>query len=162
MFVRKKKNPSGIISIQIIDKSLGKYKVLKTVGSSSDEKDIENLYQQGKKWIEARLCKRDMFLEKTKEQEEKQVTEYLLSNVENILLNGTQLVLNKVFNLVGFDKIDDEILRHLIISRICQPRSKVATVDYLKSYFYPDIELYKIYRYLDKLHDTQREKVQQI
>jgi len=37
MFIRKKKNPSGVISIQIIDKSLGKYKVIRTIGSSSDE-----------------------------------------------------------------------------------------------------------------------------
>jgi transposase len=64
--------------------------------------------------------------------------------------------------LIGFDRIDDEILKHLVVSRICQPRSKVATVDYLKSYFDEDIELHRIYRYLDKLHDTQKEEVQQI
>ncbi|GHT24772.1 hypothetical protein AGMMS4957_18350 [Bacteroidia bacterium] len=40
--------------------------------------------------------------------------------------------------MVGFDKIDDEILKHLVVSRICQPRSKVATVDYLKSYYDED------------------------
>ncbi|GHT43266.1 hypothetical protein AGMMS49965_16730 [Bacteroidia bacterium] len=67
-----------------------------------------------------------------------------------------------MFQLVGFDKIDDEILKHLVVSRICQPRSKVATVDYLKSYYDEDVELHKIYRYLDKLHDKQKDKVQQI
>jgi hypothetical protein len=72
----------------------------------------------------------------------------LLSNVENILLNGTQLILNEVFNLVGFDAIDDDILRHLVIAHLCQPTSKAGTVDYLKSYFDEDLELHKIYRYL--------------
>jgi transposase len=48
------------------------------------------------------------------------------------------------------------------VSRICCPRSKVATVDYLKSYFDEDIELHKIYRYSDKLHGTRQDKVQQI
>ena len=38
--------------------------------------------------------------------EERQVTEYLLSNVENILLNGVQLILNNVFKLIGFDLIE--------------------------------------------------------
>jgi len=94
--------------------------------------------------------------------EEKQVTDYLLDNIENILLNGTQLILNEVFKLVGFDAIDDDILKHLVIARLCQPTSKAGTVDYLKSYFDEDVELNKIYRYLDRLHNTQQEKIQQI
>jgi transposase len=40
--------------------------------------------------------------------------------------------------------------------------SKSATVDYLKSYFDEDLQLYKIYRYLDKLYNTQQEQIQQI
>jgi len=36
MYIRKKNNKSGIISIQVIDKSSGKYKVVKTIGSSSN------------------------------------------------------------------------------------------------------------------------------
>lgn len=162
MFVRKKNNKSGIVSIQIIDKSNGIYRVVKTIGSSSDTSEVELLYQQGKKWISSHLGERDIFTEQNREQEEKQVTDYFLSNIENILLNGTQLILNPVFKSIGFDKIDDDILKHLVVSRICQPRSKVATVDYLKSYFDEDIELHKIYRYLDKLYDTQKEAIQQI
>jgi transposase len=50
----------------------------------------------------------------------------------------------------------------LVVSRICQPRSKVATVDYLKSYFDEDVDLNKLYRYLDKLNDTQKDKIQEI
>ena len=162
MFVRKKKNPSGIISIQIIDKSQGKYKVVKTIGSSSDEHEIANFYQQGKKWISVRTGSPDMFAHHEQQFEEKQVTDYLLGNIENILLNGTQLILNQVFQLTGFDSIDDDILKHLVTVRLCQPASKSGTVDYLKSYFDEDIELHKIYRYLDRLHNTQQEQIQQI
>ncbi|GAB6013607.1 IS1634 family transposase [Viscerimonas tarda] len=162
MFVRKKKNRSGTTSVVIVAKGNGKTNYVKTIGTSSDESEIERLYQQGKKWLSAYLGERDMFAEHTRQQEEKQVTEALLSNIENILLNGTQLILNHVFQLAGFDRIDDEILKHLVVSRICHPRSKVATVDYLKSYFDEDVELHKIYRYLDKLHDTQKDTVQQI
>ena len=43
MFIRKKKNKSGLISVQVIDKSSGKYKMLKTVGSSADPDKIEML-----------------------------------------------------------------------------------------------------------------------
>jgi hypothetical protein len=162
MFVRKKKNPSGIVSIQIIDKSKGNYLVVKTIGSSSDASTIESMYLQGKKWISSYLGEQDIFELHDKAIEEKQVTEYLLSNVENILLNGTQLILNNVFKLTGFDLIEDEIFRQLVIARLSQPMSKAATVEYLKSHFDEDAQLYRIYRYLDKLYNSQQEKIQQI
>ena len=114
------------------------------------------------KWIVAHSGVQDMFLLNERQREEKQVTDHLLDNIENILLNGTQLILNQVFKLIGFDAIDDDILKHLVIARLCQPSSKAGTVDYLKSYFDEDVELHKIYRYLDRLHNTQQEKIQQI
>jgi hypothetical protein len=52
------------------------------------------------------------------------------------------------------------MLKHLVVSRICQPQSKVATVNYLKSYF--DEDLNKIYRYLDKLSDSQKDKIKEL
>ena len=162
MFVRKKKNRSGTTSIVVVDKRKGMFRELKTIGVSSDETEIADFYQQGKKWIATQCGDRDMFVEAEKEWEEKHVVEYLLSNVENILLNGAQLILNQVFKLIGFDAIDDDILKHLVIARLCQPSSKSGTVDYLKSYFDEDVELHKIYRYLDRLYNTQQEKIQQI
>lgn len=40
--------------------------------------------------------------------------------------------------------------------------SKVATVEYLKSYFDEDVQLHNIYRYMDRLYNTQQEKIQKI
>lgn len=48
MFVRKKPNKSALISIQIMDKSSGKYVVRETVGSSDDPQEIEQLVKKGK------------------------------------------------------------------------------------------------------------------
>ena len=162
MYVRKKKNRSGSTSVVIVDKSSGKIRYLKTIGIGSDEQDISDLIIQGKKWIASRKGEQDMFLLNEQQREEKLATDYLLNNIENILLNGTQLILNQAFKTVGFDVIDDDILKHLVTARLCQPSSKAGTVDYLKSYFDEDVELHKIYRYLDRLHNTQQEKVQQI
>ena len=96
---------------------------------------------------------------KGKEVEE---TERFLSNIDNVLINGTQLLLDQVYNSIGFNRIPDEILRHLVIARVSQPRSKLATVDYLKSYYDEDVDLNHIYRYMDKLYNTQMELAQQI
>lgn len=72
------------------------------------------------------------------------------------------MILDKVFHISGFDAIEDNILRQLVIARLSQPMSKSATVDYLKSYFDEDVQLYKIYRYLDKLYNWQQEQIQNI
>lgn len=162
MFVRKKKNPSGNVSVQIIDKSKGRYFVIKTIGSSADPLTIESLFVKGKQWINNHLGEQDIFEVYDKEVEERQVAEYLLSNIENILLNGVQIILKEVFKLTGFDAIEDTIFRQLVISRLSQPMSKASTVEYLKSHFDEDAQLHRIYRYLDKLYNTQQEKIQQI
>jgi len=145
-----------------VDKSNGKIRYLKTIGVSSNEETIAVLYRQGKEWIADYDGSVDMFVHQARMEEEKELTEHLLSNVENILLNGTQLILNRVFKTIGFDAVDDEILKHLVISRLCQPSSKTGTVEYLKSYFDEDLKLHKIYRYLDKVSSSLKEAIQQI
>jgi esterase/lipase superfamily enzyme len=155
MFIRKKKNRSGSTSVVVVDKSGGRFRELRTIGVSSDVESISKFYRIGQEWIAEQTGEQDMFVAHEHRLEEIQVTDYFLSNIENILLNGTQLILNKVFSFVGFDAIDDEILKHLVVARLCQPSSKAGTVDYLNSYFDEDIKLHKIYRYLDRLHSTQ-------
>ena len=162
MYVRKKPNRSGSTSVVIVEKRNGKSHYLKTIGVSSDPVEIDNLYLQGKRWVAEQTDGRDMFLEQVRQEEEKLVVEGLLNKIEHILINGTQLILNPVYQNIGFDKINDNVLKHLVVSRICQPQSKVATSDYLKSYFDEDVDLNKIYRYLDKLSDTQKDKIQEI
>ena len=54
MFVRKKVNKSGVISVQVIEKRLGKSILLKTVGSSSGLKEITSLVAAGKRFIAER------------------------------------------------------------------------------------------------------------
>jgi DNA-binding protein len=117
---------------------------------------------EGNRWVRLHCRGRDIFNEATGETEEKQATEHLLFNMESILLNGPQLILEHVFRLIGFEAIDDEVLKHLVTSRISRPSSKSGTVEYLKSYFDEDVELHKIYRYSDKLHKTRREKIREI
>ena len=95
MFIRKKKNRSGSTSVIVVDKSKGRFNEVKTIGVSSDEKTIDELYRQGKKWIAVHTVKQDMFAIAEQKLEEKQVTDYLLNNIENILLNGTQLILDQ-------------------------------------------------------------------
>lgn len=162
MFVRKKKNRSGTTSVVVVSKHHGKFKELITIGVSSDSSQIEYFTIQAKKWIDTQMGSRDIYQDSTLADEERQLTEVFLSRIENVLLNGVQYLLDKVYRSIGFDRISDDILRHLVIARLSQPMSKLATVDYLKNHFDEDIHLYKVYRYLDKLYKSQQELIQKI
>ena len=144
MFVRKKKNRSGSTSVVIVNKDSGKSQYVKTIGISSDAQKINELYSQGKEYIHSVGVQMDLFISYDQQVREEELTDAFLSNIENVLLNGTQLILERLYNRIGFDKVDDNILKKLVIARLSQPLSKAATVDYLKSHFAEDINLVKI------------------
>src|SRR5688500_8861071 len=128
MFVRKKPNPSGVISIQIIDKSSGKYEVFRTVGSSADPAEIDLLVKKAKLEI----------LEHTKQttlpfdqQAELEFADTFINHIDSLELVGPELLLGKIFDEIGFNAVQDELFRHLVITRLVYPVSKLKTVDYL-------------------------------
>lgn len=163
MFIRKKKNRSGSISVVVVDKHGGKFKELHTVGIAHSEEEALRLIAKGKKWIDTHLgIQRIDFDGADKKADELTLAERFLDQVDSVLLNGAKLILDKVYDSVGFDRIPDNVLRSLVVARLCQPMSKMATVDYLKSHFDEDVDLNKIYRYLDKLYNTQKGEVQRI
>ena len=163
MFVRRKKNRSGTTSVVVVDKHGGKFKELHTVGVANDEQEVAALCEKGKKWIKSHLGILELDFESadSKALEEERATA-VLDNIDAILLNGAKLILDKVYDSIGFNRIGDSVLRNLVAARLCQPMSKMATVEYLKSHFDEDVSLSKIYRYLDKLYNTQQEAVQRI
>ena len=75
---------------------------------------------------------------------------------------GLLLILDRTFDRIGFNRIDDEVFRKLVKARLAYPTNKAATVEYLKNHFDEDVNLSKIYRYLDKLSDHQHDIVQDI
>ncbi|ROT09337.1 IS1634 family transposase [Lepagella muris] len=163
MFVRKKKNRSGSTSIVIVDKRGGRFKELHTVGIANGDGDIAALMDKGRKWIdEYNGVRRIDFEGIDRKTAEISDAEHFLNNIDSVLLNGAKMILDKVYDSIGFNCITDNILRQLVIARLCQPMSKMATVEYLKSHFDEDVNLSKIYRYLDKLYNTQQDTVQRI
>ena len=156
MFVRKKNNKSGLVSIQIIDKSSGKYKVLKTIGSSKEPLAIEKLAEQGQEWIDNYLGILEFDFDNI------EATEQFIGNIEQITIAGTELLLGRIFDEIGFNKIEEKLFRVLVLSRIIYPVSKLKTTDLLAKYQDITLKVQNIYRYLDKLYTSQKEQIQQI
>ena len=156
MFVRKKPNKSGVISIQIIDKSSGNYKLIKTIGSSSDSKTIEALFLEGKRWIDNYTGQQELDFSQN------DYANTISKQITSIKTAGIELLITKLFNEIGFNKLNSEIFRLLIISRLSNPSSKLKTIEYLEQYHNINIGKDQIYRYLDKLYKEQKELIQQI
>lgn len=161
MFVRKKKNKSGVISIQIIDKSTG-YKVFKTVGSSKNPKLIDQLVIKAWDIIKCNKGKQPkLFSFKTSS--ELAIEEFLkqFSN-RQIHTIGPELIFGTLFDRIGFNIIKDDLFRHITISRLAYPTSKLKTVDYLYRYQGINIQVDSVYRFLDKLNDKYKDTVEKV
>ena len=160
MFIRKKKNVSGAISVQIIDKSSGSYCVAKTIGSSRDPDEVERL-----------LCRARDYLHPAEELQPP-LFATILSNdavVKNFLDDvagaqihtiGPELIFGTLFDRIGFNAVKDEMFRHIVVARLAYPTSKLKTVDYLRRYRGIDIHEDAIYRFLDTLNKEHKEKAE--
>jgi transposase len=130
--------------------------LIKTIGSSTDPKTIEQLFRQGEQWINNYLGQ--LSIEFSGNDYVKSVSQ----SIKSINTVGINLLITKLYNEIGFDKVDSDIFRLLVIARIANPVSKLKTIEYL--YNYHDIRVNKdqIYRYLDKLYSQQKELIQRI
>lgn len=161
MFVRKRINRSGSISVVVIDKANGKYTEIKKFGVAKSEEEADELFKKAHSWIRSYGGQLEFDFDNVRGKEMEE-TARVVENMDTVLINGTQLLLNRIYDRIGFGRIPDDILRHLVIARISQPMSKLATTEYLKSYYDEDVDLNRIYRYMDKLYNTQMELAQQI
>ena len=134
MFVRKKRNKRGSVSVQLIDKSGGIYRVSKTLGSSSDPGKVDLLVQKGKSIIEEKEKNQSKLLT-VKTREERVIEEFCqkLSN-SNIRTIGPELIFGKLFDRIGFNVVPNKLFRHLVITRLAYPTNKLKTIDYLRRY----------------------------
>lgn len=145
--------------MQIIDKSKSRYEVVKTIGSARDELAVEQLIRQAQEEISKFIGQSSLNFDVEREQI---FIDTFFSGIEQIRLAGPELVLGKLFDEIGFNVIKDELFRHLVLTRLVYPVSKLKTVDYLLRYRGVQLDIDKIYRYLDKLHAKQKKQVQQI
>ena len=161
MFVRRKKNKSGTVSVQIIDKSDG-YRVFQTVGAAEEPDKIDFLVQKARHII--RTCdgkQGELFSFQTSE--EAAINRFLgqLSN-EQVRVIGPELIFGTLFDRLGFGSIPEELFRHIVIARLAHPVSKLKTVDYLYRYQGVTVEVDSIYRFLDRLNDTYKDAVERL
>ena len=166
--VRKKKNASGSISIQIIDRKNRGYRVVETVGCATDEDKIEILYQKALNRIDE-IENNLLFISKTNEKKDQ--IEYFLSTVttDNFIPIGDELIFGRLFDEIGCNNLfknlslrnirdkqkKDFLFKSLVISRILYPGSKLELIYYLEYFKKQTVDIYTIYRFLDTIYQDE-------
>jgi len=169
LHIRKKKNPSGSISVQIIDRKNRGYKVLETIGCAKNNIELELLISKAKERLkELHPTLFDIYEEKDEKEEilGKKV-EFIDIDNDIIFSIGGELIFGKIikdlgckdyFKKVKIRKLEKrfEYFKDLVISRILYQGSKLYFIDYRKIFRRKnDISVYSVYRLLDKLYFTK-------
>jgi len=159
MFLRKLKNRSGSISIQIISKTNGKYKVIKTIGSGISEQEVQRLWYLGKQELERLSNQPQLFVSQNDTIIEEVFDSLKNANIRTV---GPELIFGKIYDSIGFGAIKEDLFRHLVIARLAFPLSKLKTIEYLYRYQGIVLDVDAIYRFLDKLNSKLKEQAEQI
>lgn len=157
MFVRKLKSKNSKTYIQVVDKSSGRYRVIKSFGSASIKTEEEVLVDKAERWIKGQTGLAEFDFSNADA-----AFEGFLDSIISLKKVGYDLLLGRIFDEIGFNRIEDDLFRDLVIARIAFPKSKLKTKDYLYRFKQIHYDEDQIYRYLDKLHDKQKELAQQI
>lgn len=159
MFIRKRINKSGSTSVQIISKTSGKYKVFKTIGSSKSAEEIERFVNKAKNELFYSEGQQSLFINDKDILIENFIEELSNSQIEVI---GPELVFGRIFDFIGYNKIQESLFRHLVITRLVYPGSKLKTIDYLQRYQNKIISKDSIYRFMDTLQSNLKEQIEDI
>ena len=151
MYSREVQNRSGSVSVQIISKASGRYRVVKTIGCATHRHEIERLKILADQEIERPEAQPKLF-----KSEHDELIEGMFSSLYNSSIRtvGPELIFGRIYDHIGFGNIREELFRHLVISRLAFPLSKLKTTEYLYRYQGKSIDVDTVYRFLDKLSDT--------
>lgn len=160
MFIRKNKNRSGSVSIQIISKNKGRYKVVKSVGCAKTKREEELLEILARTEIEKINGMQPLFVE-----HDDLVVENFVSSIANnhLQIVGSELILGKIYQKFNFP--DDgccNYFRNLVLCRLLYPGSKLKTIAYFKQHLNVDVSVHTIYRFLDELNTNLKPKIEQL
>lgn len=126
MFIRKNKNRSGSVSVQIISKNKGKYKVIKTVGSAETSREEELLLLIANSELERIQGIQSLFVE-----HDDLVVDNFVNNIANsdLQIVGSELILGAIYKKIGFPEDGCcNYFKNLVLCRIVYPGSKLKTV----------------------------------
>lgn len=160
MFIRKKRNKSGSVSVQILSKNGRRNKLLKTVGCANTAREEELLEILANNELEKLQGMRSLFVE-----HDDLVVESFVNSISNdhLQIVGSELILGKVYDKIGFPNDGcPNYFKNLVLCRLVYPGSKLKTVDYFRQHMNIDVSVYSVYRFLDELNATLKPTIERV
>jgi transposase len=160
MFIRKNKNRSGSVSIQIVQKKRRKNKVIKTVGVAHTHREEELLTLLANTELERLQGSQSLFVE-----HDDLVVDNFVESISNdhFQIVGSELILGKIYKKIGFPQGGScDYFKRLVLCRLVYPGSKLKTVDYFRQHLNLDVSVYSIYRFLDELASGLKQQIEEI
>lgn len=152
MFIRKKPNKSGTFTVQVVqkDRATRKNRVIKTIGTSSDSTELASMVREAQDYIDDQ---NGPMLPMDYDDPFETSLEEFLEGISNAQLQviGPELIFGTLYDEIGYDRIADEMFRHLVICRLFNPGSKLKMVEYLWRYMNVVYDVGKIYKFMDDL-----------
>ncbi|MDR1594481.1 MAG: hypothetical protein LBS43_08375, partial [Prevotellaceae bacterium] len=103
MFIRRKRNSTGSVSIQVIDKSSGRYSVLKSFGIGRTEAELQHLEARSRQYIAEKTGQTEtLFPEDEDLQTEEFVSTLCNSSLQVI---GPELIFGRLYDYIGYGVI---------------------------------------------------------
>lgn len=151
MFIRKKRNKSGTVSVFVLSTTKSrKQRLVKSFGSTNpnDTAAMERLMQQATSFIQEMEGPSLPHI-----YEEEDVIDGFVSSLNNaqVQVAGPELVFGTLYDRIGYGAIRNRMFRNIVICRLFNPGSKLKTVDYMERYLHVTYSVDQIYRFLDNL-----------
>ena len=151
MFVRKKRNKSGTVSVFVLSTTKSrKQRLVKSFGSAypNDTAAMEKLMQQATSFIQEMEGPSLPHI-----YEEEDVIDGFVSGLNNaqVQVAGPELVFGTLYDRIGYGAIRNSMFRNIVICRLFNPGSKLKTADYMERYLHVTYSVDRIYRFLDNL-----------
>lgn len=160
MFIRKNKNRSGSISIQIITKTGNRYNVVATVGCARTMQEEEVLLYKARAEIRRLQGLQSLFIEY-----DDTVVDSFVDSLcqDNLQIVGAEIILGKIYDQIGYPQTEGlDMFRNLVLCRLVYPGSKLKTIDYFKKHLNLNMSVYSVYRFLDQLHSKHKPNIEDI
>ncbi len=168
LHIREKKNSSGSISVQIIDRKNRGYKVVETIGCAKCETEKRFYLDIASTRLEELNKKLYPTLFDCTENKDKNddTLEFISLSNKDLIPIGDELIYGKLFEDIGCSNIDinnkeHSLFKALVISRLLYPGSKLYLIDYLAYFKREHIDKNQIYRFLDALYsDSVKQQIE--
>ena len=153
MFVRRKNNPSGSISVYVVDKSGGRYTVVRSFGTTKSVAEADLLENRAREFVREQTDESETLFARM---DEAQLREYARTlDQGRIELAGPELVFGALYDRLGLGDGKEPLFRHMVICRLFDPGNKLRTINYLRRYLGKPCEPAEIYALVDSLRLTE-------